>query len=195
MTNFLGVGIAILENEKILLVKREDFEVWVLPGGMVDPGESLAQAAIREAKEETGLDVRLTRLVGLYSMLGIEGSSGHHVVFAAEPIGGELCPQPEEVIDLGFFAPNQLPEPQINWWRQRIRDVFAGVGGSAVWTQKAAFPFGPAFDRQALYRQRDASGLSRSEYFSQLSGTPESLQEHPDLPGIPLTLRHSKATS
>lgn len=194
MHNILGVGIAILQNEKILLIKREDFEVWVLPGGMVDPGESLAQTAIREAKEETGLDVRLTRLVGIYSMLGIEGSSGHHVVFAAEVIGGNLRPQPEEVNDLGFFAPDHLPEPLVPWWRQRIADAIAGVGGSAVWTQEAAFPFGPAFDRQALYRQRDASGLSRSEYFMQLSGAPDSLREHPDLPGVPLVDGRTKET-
>ena len=47
-----------------MLTQREDFEVWRLSGGVAEPGEILAQAAVREAKEETGLDVRLTRLVG-----------------------------------------------------------------------------------------------------------------------------------
>src|SRR5829696_4121412 len=57
-----GVIVAIMNNGKILLTKREDFEVWCLLGGGVEDGESLAKAAIREAKEETGLDVELTGL-------------------------------------------------------------------------------------------------------------------------------------
>ncbi len=62
----LGVTVAVIDEDRILLTKREDFEVWCLPGGGVDPGESVAQAAIREAREETGLEVQLTRLVGIY---------------------------------------------------------------------------------------------------------------------------------
>ena len=66
----LAVIVAIIEDEKVLLTKREDFEVWCLPGGGVEDGETLAEGAIREAKEETGLDVELTSLVGVYSRLG-----------------------------------------------------------------------------------------------------------------------------
>ncbi|CAN5696976.1 hypothetical protein BH10CHL1_BH10CHL1_44310 [soil metagenome] len=55
----LGVNIAILTDNKILLTKREDFEIWCLPGGEVDPNESVAQAAMREAWEETGLTVSI----------------------------------------------------------------------------------------------------------------------------------------
>ena len=62
----LGVNIAIIPDDKILLTERTDFEVWCLPGGEVEPGESLAQAALRETREETGLEVELTRLVGVY---------------------------------------------------------------------------------------------------------------------------------
>ena len=62
-----GVNIAILKDGKILLTKREDFEVWCLPGGIVEPGESVVEAAVREAREETGLEVGLTRLVEIYS--------------------------------------------------------------------------------------------------------------------------------
>ncbi len=49
----VGVCVAIIENEQILLTKRKDFEVWCLPGGHVDAGETVAQAAVREAFEET----------------------------------------------------------------------------------------------------------------------------------------------
>ncbi len=65
----LAVNVAVIHEGKILLTKREDFETWILPSGGVEEGESLAQAAIRETKEETGLDVELTRLVGVYSRL------------------------------------------------------------------------------------------------------------------------------
>jgi hypothetical protein len=59
----VGATVAILRDGKLLLTRREDFEVWCLPGGCVDEDESLADAARREAEEETGLKVRLTRLV------------------------------------------------------------------------------------------------------------------------------------
>jgi ADP-ribose pyrophosphatase YjhB (NUDIX family) len=60
----LGVNIAILdESSRLLLTRREDFDVWCLPGGEVEAGETLMQAALREAEEETGVRVRLTHLV------------------------------------------------------------------------------------------------------------------------------------
>src|SRR4030095_2873809 len=90
----LAVIVAIIDNGKILLTKREDFEVWCLPGGGVEEGETLAEGAIREAKEETGLDVELTSLGGVYSRLGGGLSDVHAVLFRARAIGGKLKLQP-----------------------------------------------------------------------------------------------------
>ena len=88
----IAVNVAVLQNNKILLTQRDDFETWILPGGGVEDGESIAQAAIRETKEETGLDVELTKLVGIYSRFG-NFLNGHIVLFVGEQIGGELkCP-------------------------------------------------------------------------------------------------------
>ena len=154
------MNIAIIQLGKIVLIKREDFEVWALPGGGIEPGESIVQAAIREAKEETGLDVKLTRLVGLY-YTGKEAA----ILFAARPIGGELCPQEGEVIDIGFFGLHELPSPLIWWHRQRIMDALSGVGGSVVWTQKCSLPFEPEISREKLYQLRDQSEISRQEFF------------------------------
>ncbi|TDD24092.1 NUDIX domain-containing protein [Actinomadura sp. KC06] len=59
----------VVENDKgeILMIRRTDNENWALPGGAIDLGESVTQAAIRETKEETGIDVEITGLVGIYS--------------------------------------------------------------------------------------------------------------------------------
>jgi len=83
----LGVAIAIIQAGRVLLTKRDDFHVWCLPGGAVDNHESLADSALREAREETGLELELGRLVGMYSQPNWEGGSNHLAVFAAVPAG------------------------------------------------------------------------------------------------------------
>jgi ADP-ribose pyrophosphatase YjhB (NUDIX family) len=157
----LGVAVALLHDGKILLTKREDADSWCLPGGAVDDGESLAAAAVREVREETGLVVRLTRLVGLYSR---PEWSSHSVVFAAELLGGALAPHPTEVVEAGFFDPGALPEPLLWWWERPIREAAAGVGGSAVWTLDVPWPFPPDVTRAEVYAIRDRSGLARAEF-------------------------------
>jgi ADP-ribose pyrophosphatase YjhB (NUDIX family) len=174
----LAANVAIIEAGKVLLMQREDLEVWCLPGGEVDPGESLAQAAIREAREETGLEVELLRLTGVYSRTG--GEVCFHVAsYAARPVGGFLAGQPGEVIDLAYWAPDALPEPMFWWHRQQIADAFAGVGGSAAWNMRVetAEPYG---SRQELYARRDSSGLSRQgfyRYFFESRGRGEARRE------------------
>lgn len=166
----LGINISIIQNGKILLTKREDFEVWCLPGGAVDEGESVAQAAIREAFEETGLEVKLTRLIGVYSRPGWPGSGAHIISFAAEAIGGKLNPDPSEVIDIGYFAPDALPEDLLSLHIQRIKDAFNEEGGGVAWSQAAKFPFPPEITRAEIYRQRDESGLSRRDFYYETLG-------------------------
>jgi ADP-ribose pyrophosphatase YjhB (NUDIX family) len=55
------------DNGEILLIKRSDNDNWALPGGAIDIGESMTQAAVRETKEETGIDCEITGLVGIYT--------------------------------------------------------------------------------------------------------------------------------
>lgn len=59
----------VVENDKgeILMIRRTDNDNWALPGGAIDLGESVTQAAVRETKEETGIDVEIAGLVGIYS--------------------------------------------------------------------------------------------------------------------------------
>ena len=66
---FLVAADTIIEiDDKILLIERKNFPFgWALPGGIVELGETVEEAAVREAKEETSLDVKITRLLGVYS--------------------------------------------------------------------------------------------------------------------------------
>jgi ADP-ribose pyrophosphatase YjhB (NUDIX family) len=163
----LGVTVAIIRDNQVVLTKREDFEVWCLPGGEMDPGESPAQTAVREAREETGLEVQLTRLVGLYAIPGWTVGDTCSALFAAEITGGEMRTDAAETIDIGLFSEDALPQDLIWWHRQRIRDALNGVGGSAVWTQDVPLVDGAA-SRQDLYAMRDESGLSRHDFFKSI---------------------------
>jgi ADP-ribose pyrophosphatase YjhB (NUDIX family) len=160
----VAVNVAVIHEGKILLTKREDFEVWCLPSGGVEEEESLAEAVIRETKEESGIDVELTRLVGVYSRLG-GVNDVHAVLFAGKPIGGELRTQPEETIDVAYFALGQLPEDISFGQQKRILDVMQGVCGISM--RKELRMDEKKVSRQELYAMRDQSGLSRREFHLQ----------------------------
>lgn len=163
----VGVEVAIVEAGRVLLIQREDFEVWALPGGEIEPGESLAAAAVREAREETGLEVRLTRLVGVYSRPLWRDGGVHVVVFAGQAIGGTLRPQPGEALDARFFEEDEMAGRLVSWSRPAVRDALSGVGGSAAWSVPTPWPFDPGMRRRELYTLRDQSPLSRLDFFTE----------------------------
>jgi len=97
-------------RERILMTQREDNSRWCLPGGGMDPGESAAEACAREVLEETGLEVNVTRLVGIYTTpdMLIEYPDGNRIQsvslsFEAEITGGELGLS-NETIDFGWYT-------------------------------------------------------------------------------------------
>jgi len=101
-------------GEKVLLTQRSDNGRWCLPGGAMDPGESAEEACEREAMEETGLEVRVTRLVGIYTSPDVifEYADGDRcqavaMTFEAKVIGGELSLS-EETTDYGYFQVDSL---------------------------------------------------------------------------------------
>jgi ADP-ribose pyrophosphatase YjhB (NUDIX family) len=161
----IGATIAIIHDDRILLTMRNDFEVWCLPGGHVDEGETLAQAAVREAREETGLEVELMRLVGVYSKAGWFARGLHPILFAARPVGGVLRPQPGEVIAARYFGRDELPDPILWGHREQILDALAGVGGGAARSNMIGGPLEPGITRAALYAMRDHSGLSKQAFY------------------------------
>jgi ADP-ribose pyrophosphatase YjhB (NUDIX family) len=118
-------------NGEILLIQRADNAHWGLPGGHVEPGESVAQAAAREVLEETGFAVEIGRLIGVYSdpeRQTVESSSGEHSQFInlcfEARVTAEIGPPstPEETLDWGFFALDALPEPFVPIHTIRIED-------------------------------------------------------------------------
>lgn len=162
------VNIAVIHGDKILLTQREDFETWILPSGGVEDGESLAEAAIRETKEETGLDVELTRLVGVYSRLG-NVLSGHVVLFLAEPSGGEIKCQVGETIAVEWFSFDEIPSPLSLGHKRRIADAVNGIGGGVSVSQEFQFQNqSRSISRKELYDLRDKSALSRQKFYLQL---------------------------
>lgn len=82
---------------------------WVMPGGYVDRGEEVAAAAVRETREECGLDIRIQDLVGVYSY---PASTQVVVVYTAESLGGKLVAG-DETTEAGLFLPGEIPWDQL----------------------------------------------------------------------------------
>ncbi len=104
----LGVSCAVLDDQgRVLLSKRGDLNVWNLPGGRLDTGETLANGAAREVHEETGVIVQIERAVGLYYW---QGWQRLNVLFAGWPLGGELKQRTHETRANQYFMPDALPK-------------------------------------------------------------------------------------
>jgi ADP-ribose pyrophosphatase YjhB (NUDIX family) len=170
----LGVNVVVFKDGKVLMTRREDFRVWCLPGGSVDANESIAQAGVREVKEETGLEVRLTRLVGIYSRPYWIDDGYHIVVFCGEQTGGQPEPAVREVAEMAFFDIHALPERLLLGHRRRILDAAEGVGGSAAINESIVYPRDMPTPRSEQYARRDASGLARDDFYWEVFGPLDS---------------------
>jgi len=96
---------AIVFNEectRVLLVKREDFRVWALPGGGIEPDETREQAAIRETHEETGYEIAVDRLMGRYWHPQTPRGGDLRYLFEGHVIGGAAISRGPETVGVGF---------------------------------------------------------------------------------------------
>lgn len=133
-----GVGVVVRrEDGAILLERRADCGMWGLPGGRIEQGESVEASAVREVLEETGLQVKLTRLIGVYSDPAERvvtyldhGDVTHKIdpVVEAQIIGGKLRGS-EESEELAFFPITQLPPDIAPPARKPLEDYCQGRTG------------------------------------------------------------------
>jgi ADP-ribose pyrophosphatase YjhB (NUDIX family) len=113
---------------RLVLVRRAiepGYGMWVFPGGYVDRGEPLTSAAVREAREECGLDVRLDGLVNIYSY---PGRAPVIVVYAATAVGGQLSAD-DECLESSEFAEAEIPWDRLAFrsTTEGLRDYLAGL--------------------------------------------------------------------
>ena len=121
--------IPLLPDGRIVLIQRSDSGKWGLPGGMVDWGEDIPTATVRELKEETGLNVtKIRRLVGVYSAPDRDPRIHSISVLIEVEADGVLEPEDKlEVLQVKAFKPEELPLGNLSHDHDRqLQDYFRG---------------------------------------------------------------------
>lgn len=130
-TPLVGVDTAVLDAEgRILLIQRADNRLWAMPGGACEMSETPAQSAAREVWEETGYQVEITRLLGVFDSRYCGSVSSRHIyliLFAGAPVAGEARTSPESLavrwFELGDIPWTELApghafrlQQVLSWW-------------------------------------------------------------------------------
>lgn len=142
----VGAGALVETDGRVVLVRRgvePHTGYWSLPSGYVEADELAEAAAVRETREETGLEIEIENLLGVYSF-GREPQTGVLILYSGHPVGGELCAG-DDAQEVRTFAPEELPpDEQIAFrtHRQALHD----------WRRARAVVYRPATpdDRQAV---------------------------------------------
>ncbi|HJR81809.1 MAG TPA: NUDIX domain-containing protein [Anaerolineales bacterium] len=139
----LGVGCSASifdsEREKVLLIRRADNGKWAVPGGYMEAGENFSEACKREVWEETGLEVHIKRLIGIYTSPNLlleypDGNKWQLVVlhFEAEVVRGELR-LGDETTEFGYFSRSEANSLDMNSLdRKRVLDGFAKAHNAII---------------------------------------------------------------
>jgi 8-oxo-dGTP pyrophosphatase MutT (NUDIX family) len=135
-----AVAIVAREDGALLMIRRTDNGNWALPGGAIEMSESVADAAVRETFEETGIQVEVTGLLGIYSDPGhvIHFTSNDEVrrefsiVLTARPVGGDPTPSTESS-EVRWVAPGDLVGYTMGGaMRKRVDDYLKGTGTPVI---------------------------------------------------------------
>ncbi|MBR5948360.1 MAG: NUDIX domain-containing protein [Clostridia bacterium] len=126
-----AAGGLIVKDGKILFQRRSDNGKWGLIGGILEMNETYREAALREMREETGLEVKLESFLGIFhnhDMIWANGDRAHVIgaYYSARINGGELRID-EESLELRFFGENELPELFAEDHRAAVKAYFDGV--------------------------------------------------------------------
>ena len=120
---------------RVLLVRHVEGNLWTTPGGMIEPLETPANAAVRETWEETGLHVELTRIVGVFGgpLFRATYANGDRIafvstVFSARPLRGTLAPDGQETLEARWFAHGELAALKMNPHVRPVLDVALAAG-------------------------------------------------------------------
>ena len=116
VTPFVGCDVFATDAaRRVLLIRRRDNGLWALPGGCQDLGETPAECARRECREETGFDIEVTRLLGVFSSRRYESvhtpwkeNEFCHLLFRGGIVGGQATPS-TETSEVAFFPEDALP--------------------------------------------------------------------------------------
>ena len=142
-----GAGAVIFDGGGRVLLVREGYGRfrWSLPGGRIEPGELPHEAAVREALEETGVDVSPIEIIGLYRMYGEEAFDVY--AFRCEPSGREpAAAEGDEISEVAWADPHDLPTPMTNIVAAAVPDAAAGNRGvvrAVEWLPKRYEPLAP----------------------------------------------------
>lgn len=118
-------ALGIVKNPKethVLLVRRRDLPVWVLPGGGIDPGETPDEAVKRELKEETGLDVEVIDKVAEYSPVNRFTSRVH--IFSCKAVSSDMNTT-DETDAIGFFNEKTLPPTLFHYHKEWLDETLS----------------------------------------------------------------------
>jgi ADP-ribose pyrophosphatase YjhB (NUDIX family) len=122
----------------VLMIRRSDNDNWAVPGGAIDLGESMVQAAVRETREETGIECEITGLVGIYTdprhvilyTSNGEARQEFSILLTGIPTGGRPTPSSESS-EVRWVPRDELAEFQVDRsMRLRLQHYLAGRGGS-----------------------------------------------------------------
>lgn len=116
--HIVSAAAIVVNNQNEILLIKGPRRGWEMPGGQVEEGEPLREAAIRETKEESGIDIEIIKFCGIFQNTS---ESICNTLFLAKPVGGELTTSPES-LEVGFFPLDQALE-MVTWnnFRQRIQ--------------------------------------------------------------------------
>lgn len=148
VTPKVAVG-AVVYNERreVLLVQRADSGIWLYPTGWADVGYSASEIAVKEVREETGIECEPVKLIALLDglRLGFTTVPLYSLVFLCRATGGHLAAHPLETSDVGWFAEDQLPEPLAgaDQWRDHAFRAIDGEDVGVLYDEPRERPWEP----------------------------------------------------